>query len=478
MFKKTAALVLACVLVLVMTGCGKGKREPIKLTLSTEDSEAILAAAGIVLPGAEEVSCAGTSIKWFAWYDVLNNYSEDEIVNSGYYTFTEKYGCSVEWIECTYPGRYDELSTLILGGTPPDFHPGKHGVFPNYTTKGMFQAVDEYIDYNDPLWAGVKDFADTYFSLNGNHYLIITDVTFEHVCAYNRRVIEEWGFDDPAELFYNDEWTWDEFKEMCIEFSDPDEDRFALDGWFAEPAILDTSGTTVVTLNPDTGLFESNLDNPNLDRAAELLYELSKNDCSFPIWARGWNQRGGADIQGPGIKDGLCLFWFCGTWGFTDTVENMASLWGDVTNGEIMFVPPPRDPQGDGNYYIETTPNSYVIINGAENPEGVALLSACERFKILDPTVITIDRKQLKEKYYWTDEMLEMYDTCYELARTGATILDYTDGLGESLYKVSNDIREYIHVSNGKTWAQTKENNAEKLNYYIEELNSIIAGKN
>lgn len=47
MTKRIVAILLAAVMILALVGCGKQRREPIQLTLSTEDAEAILAAAGI-----------------------------------------------------------------------------------------------------------------------------------------------------------------------------------------------------------------------------------------------------------------------------------------------------------------------------------------------------------------------------------------------------------------------------------------------
>ncbi|MBQ8395979.1 MAG: hypothetical protein IJX54_03160 [Oscillospiraceae bacterium] len=52
--KKFLSLIIALLMVFALVGCGSNKREIVKLTLSTEDSEAILAAAGITLPDAEE----------------------------------------------------------------------------------------------------------------------------------------------------------------------------------------------------------------------------------------------------------------------------------------------------------------------------------------------------------------------------------------------------------------------------------------
>ena len=59
--KKLFALCLIVIMLFAFVGCGKEKRQIIKLTLSTEDSEAILAAAGIMLPDAESAKGAGTT---------------------------------------------------------------------------------------------------------------------------------------------------------------------------------------------------------------------------------------------------------------------------------------------------------------------------------------------------------------------------------------------------------------------------------
>lgn len=43
--KRAFAVLLAVLMIIALVGCGKAQREVIKLTLSTEDAEAILAAA-------------------------------------------------------------------------------------------------------------------------------------------------------------------------------------------------------------------------------------------------------------------------------------------------------------------------------------------------------------------------------------------------------------------------------------------------
>ena len=473
--RRIIALLLILVTVFVMVGCGKEKRQIIKLTLSTEDSEAILAAAGIMLPDAETAAGANSTIKWLSWFDQFHNYSEDEVVNTGYFTFTEKYGGEIEWIECDYFERMNDLANLILAGNPPDFTPSgtnSTATYPMSCIKGQYQAIDQWIDYDDPLWSGLKETAD-YFTLGGEHYVIVFDLDSSNVIPYNRRVLEEWGFDDPAELYANDEWTWDVFYEMCVEFSDPDEDRFALDGYAYAGAMVESTGQQMHQVD-ENGVFYSNLDSPEIERAQNLIYDLAKNDCKYHEGTSMWALRNNATF-GAGVKDGLCLFYVIGISFFTDTVEEVSALWGDIEAGELMFAPLPRDPQGDGVYYECSTISAYGMVKDCKNPDGVALLAACNRFKIVDPTVVRIDRKQLEEVYKWNQEMLEMWDTCREIALANQRI-DLTGNLPDGLQNTINNLGNgIIRNTTPSTWAQLKEQNQESFDYYIDELNSLIS---
>ncbi len=474
--KRFVCLVLALLTIFALAGCKSNKREIVKLTLSTEDSEAILAAAGIKLPDAEQTAAAGSTITWCSWWDGFHNYSEAEIVNTGYFTFTEKYGCEIEWIEVDYFERFNTLANLILSGNAPDFFPAgssSNATFPMACIKGTFEPVDDYVDYTDPLWQGMAEAAE-YFALGNTHFAFVTDVTFRHIVPYNRRVIEEWGFDDPAELYANDEWTWDVFYDMCMDFSDSDEDRYALDGYSFNDALVQQATGKKLVGKDESGHYFSNLDDPLIEAANTLLYDLVKNGCTYHEGSNYWAGRN--DHQaGAGLKEGLCLFYIATVDEFTGPVEEISAVWGDITENELMFVPLPRYQNGDGNYYLTSIPQGYMIVTGAQNPEGVALLASCERFKIIDPTVISIDRKQLKETYLWTDEMLDMYDHCEELAARDPIIIlegDVPQNLNGAINNLGNSI---TRAAEPTSWAQLKEQNKETIEYYIEELNAMIA---
>ena len=474
--KRIVAIALVLVLIVALVGCGGKKRQPIVLTLSTEDSEAILRAAGIVLPDAETAPGANSIVKWICWFDYFHNYSEGEVVNTGYWTFTQKYKSDIEWIETTYYSYADTLANLLLSGDAPDFAQAatsSKGVFPMPCINGMYQPVDPWIDYTDPLWEGMADAAD-YFALGDYHFAIVTDVTFKDVVPYNRRVMSEWGFDDPAELYANDEWTWSVFAEMCREFSDGDADRYALDGWYIVNGICEQSTGHYGIEMDENGKYYSNIDDPIIEVGQNLIYSLMKDDCFYHVGNSYWQNRY-EDLYGAGVKEGLCLFWFCDYEGWKLPVEEMNNIWGDVTEGEFMLAPLPRYDDGDGIYYLNSVPTGYVICNGARNPEGAALLAMCDRFKIIDPTVISVDKKQLKETYLWSEEMLDMYDTCYNLAHENIRMF-YTGKLPDNLEEAYNQCCDWGIRRRGAStsWAQLKEQYGDQIAYYCDELNAMI----
>ena len=473
MIKRIIAIFLVVVLIVALVGCGNKKRQPITLTLSTEDAEAILAAAGIVLPDADSAAGANTSIKYFYYYDDFHNYSEDEIIQTGYWTFQQKYGGNVDWIETTWSTLTTDLANRVLSGDAPDFTKAWESAFPTDYLNGLYAPVDDYVDYDDPLWAGMKYFSDTFFSIGGRSYMFLTDVKNNSLMLYNRRVFDEYGFDDPAELYYNSEWTWDVLLDMALDFGDPDEGRYAFNGWHTDSTFMSSTGTYLVLLDAETGKFYSNVDDPRLERAASFLSDVHKNDLAYPQYANGWSLNYGD--EGGGMKEGMTLF----AMGPAYILDEITSLseeeerFGNMSENEVMVVPLPRDPNGDGEYYIDSIPMGYCLIKGAKNPEGVALLSMCDRFKIIDPTVIRIDERQKMEVLGWNEEMLNMWNHMYDIANSHNTIVQYSN-LGD-VSKYSDNMIAFNSWDNPSTWAELKEANKDALDYAIDELNAQLA---
>ena len=125
-----------------------------------------------------------------------------------------------------------------------------------------------------------------------------------------------------------------------MEFSSPDDNRFALDRYAYESLFIESTGRSLL-MNDENGRYYSNLFDPCIERGQDYLYNLIKNDCSYS--RGGWELRG--DF-GAGMKEGLCLFYVIGESFFTGPVDEISALWGDMESGEVMFAPLPRDENG------------------------------------------------------------------------------------------------------------------------------------
>ncbi|MEG0457648.1 MAG: hypothetical protein RR549_05905, partial [Oscillospiraceae bacterium] len=92
---------------------------------------------------------------------------------------------------------------------------------------------------------------------------------------YNKDLIASEGFDDPYELYLEDNWTTEKMKDMCMKFTqdtngDGKYDRWGLAAWYRW-AFMGSSAASVCSINNE-GKFELNLDNnPALLEAFELI---------------------------------------------------------------------------------------------------------------------------------------------------------------------------------------------------------------
>ena len=238
-------------------------------TLSSEAQDQLNDVASL-LPDTE---LENKTIKWFSFYDPFHATTAGNTKALSLELFESKYDGVIEYIPTTWANRFNDMSTLILGGEGIDFVAGGDlDSFPKGVTNGMFIPVDSYIDYDSELWSGVKNIND-YFYLNGSHYLIATQTSCGAVVFYNRQTINENGLDDPAELLDEGRWDWNAFENELLGFVDPDSELYGLDGWFNEQPLMLTCGVPSMQLKD--GLLVHNFYDPALERVMDFMYSLN-----------------------------------------------------------------------------------------------------------------------------------------------------------------------------------------------------------
>ena len=413
-------------------------------------------------------SLENKTIKWLAHYDI--NPGDGAVKGPELELFEQKYEGHVEWVNATWETRYSKLATLVMSNESPDFFPADDmDTFPKGAIKAMFQPIDDYVDLNTELWSKSKEYCDE-FMFNGKHYVAVIYPEPNLVCIYNTKTIEDNSLDDPAELFENDEWTWDKFQEMCKAFTDADNQKYALDGYWYANAISQTSGKPLIGLKD--GKIVHNIDDPDIAKAQEFMYNLEKDDVCFDRSSNNWKTRGSGET-GEGLGSYLTLFIPTGLWAIQNTPEKV-KLIGDVEAGEIMFVPMPRNPAGDGKYYMGSRVHGYNLCTGAPNPQGVAAYLDC--CQVAYQKASNIGEEVLINDYKWNDQMIEMRRKCYDLCAENP-VFDLQGGVSNELDTVMQDLSQATMITGGgaTTWTEAVGTYKAKVEYLLKLSNDNVA---
>lgn len=462
--RKLSLITAAAMTAAMLSGCGSNDdgqpadttsvpKETTTATMASEDAAVV-----------EQVEVDGEKLengklRWLSFWQLEPE--EGESVDVFLQLFKTKYGGEIEYIPTTDSTKYDDLATLVLGGNSPDMFPAADlDTFPGKASAGMFQPMDDYIDYDSELFPeGARRINDMH-TIGGKHYMACVAADAGTIILYNKNTIEENGFDDPAELAYNNEWTWSAFKQMCYDFTDTEQDKYAIDGWWYELAMMLSTGVPVIGM--ENGEVVNNVMDPNLARVQELFREMHNAGVNFPRAEYNWKE------HPEKIGEGKTLFYPVGSW---QLYEPDISAFGKP--GEIMFVPMPRDENADA-WYLSAAGglDAYAMCKGAPNPEAVAAFIKCKLTANTDESVKEVNEKKLRGDYGWTDEMIEMYNYVNDLTNEHP-VVDFYAAVNADVYELlHNPIKDASY--NGTDWYQTRDERNDAVQAYIDELNEKL----
>ena len=471
--KRTCAALLAMTTAVSLAGCASSGGGEHGYLLEQETTTALTVAINTetLAPEQEEQvadladSLTGElenkNVKWLSFYDPWHATTQGNTKPVSMELFEKKYGGEVEYYQTTWANQYSDLSTFVLGGEGIDFFPASEAV-PKCVISGMTQPYDQYIDWSNPLWESVADVNDM-FRISGSHYLMVCQTTEGYVVYYNRKVMEENGFEDPKELYEKGEWTLTKFKDMLLEFVDPEAEHYGLDGWFNCTPLYLASGVPSISISD--GKVKSNIMDPDFERAMTYQSELNRNGLILDKSLFDWKTQ----IQY--IGEGKELFYIGGLY----EIEQSPDIW-TVTFGEpedVFFVPIPRDEDAD-KYYYNAEFDCYNLCKGAQNPEGVARLMECVIASYSDENAIEISNEKHKNDFGWTDEMLEMKREVKRLT-TENPVRDIYGGMpSETSSIISDAINQPIQ---GGDWYSVRESITEAVDLSVQEVNDAVAAQ-
>ena len=351
------------------------------------------------VPTAEEIEAipdsAEKTLDWCSYYD-LNPSANSEEKYTNVSLFEDK-GGKINYISCGGSvNKYNKLSELILANTPPDIFPYEQKMtFPIGVIKERYQPVDSVVDFDSPLWADVKDTAEQ-FALNGKHYVAPISFGTLSTLTYDLDVIAEEGLDDPYELYQEGKWDWNSFYDIMKQYKENakgNEERYGINGWY-HPFIFQSTGQTIISKDPKTGKYINNIKNPDLERAADFLYKLTKEGLDNAAWIG----------SAASTFENNTLFFAMGPWASTGShTPKEGDRWG--------VVPMPRDPNSDVQYTTLDI-GAYMWIKGSTKKDAVRCWYECSKL------AATADEyKEISKKKFYVDNpnwSEEAYQVTYE----------------------------------------------------------------
>ena len=410
-------------------------------------------------------------LEWLSYFDINPTKKEPEKRTD--LTLFEEKGGKIKYSQTSSMNKYDKLAARLMSNDPPDmFWYEQSMTFPANCIKEMFQPVDDIVDFDSAMWSDVKDVAEQ-FTLNGKHFVAPINFQPGSVITYDKSMIDAAGLDDPYELYQNGEWNWDNWYSMMSEFvsnAPADVERFGINGWFQTQVIQQTGKTMV---NYDGEKFTSNINDPDIERAEDLLYQVGKNNLVNGNWLGNAKQA---------LKDGNLLFYCMGTWAMTgNNGPSDADTW--------RVVPVPSDPNTDEKY-MTSDMMAYMWVRGSTANEAVKCWYECCRMANTDETY----KENGKEKFLnanpnWTEDMYQVIVDCSSSEYN--QVFDYGYGISSTMSDdnanedgncVTRKLYEYTNKAddNGKqfSWTELRESYSATVDAELKTINDAVVAFN
>ena len=210
-FKRVFALVLALAMVLSLAACaggtGSGSQQAGGSGATAEDAfdtDAFIASMPAEL--------RGTTITFLNWYNLEDRPAEKANIEA----FEAASGISVNVVNADYNQYTDKLVSMVATGDAPDIIRLSEPLAARM--KYLQPIVNTGYDFADKAWN--KDVKELY-SVDGIQYaanLSYTPYILFSTIQYYTSDMEEFGFEDPWELWKKGEWTWEKMREMSEEW--------------------------------------------------------------------------------------------------------------------------------------------------------------------------------------------------------------------------------------------------------------------
>ena len=384
-------------------------------------------------------------------------------------TLFEQKGGSIKFDRTSNADRFSKLASAIAANESPDIFKYEWLAFPSGVVKGMYQPIDSLVDFDSDLWKSSKETADQ-FMLAGEHYVAPLGYVASAMMLYNKAAIEADSLDDPYELYMNGEWNWDNWHKVMTDYvtnATGDSERYGINGFF-RTHIVQQTGKTLVKYNQADNTFESNLLDPDIEKAQTLLYDMMKENLILGGWI------GSAEEC---FNQGA-LFYGMGEWAYTGAA-------GPKEEDDWGLVPMPQ--YTDNPQKITTSDMSaYMWVQGSKKADAVGAWLNCCKIANTDPQYEETNKAKFMENNpLWTEEMYQVKNDV--INEDYFMAFDYAYGVSYALgdrnqFDGNQCLVDYLYngpstqdeEGNQPTWSQVREQYSTTVESELKALNQEI----
>lgn len=331
-------------------------------------------------------------------------------------------GMKITWKQATPDQKASKLAVWQKSGQSPDcIYVKPEESWPLLINNNLLEPIDEYIDIDSAFWGSAKGSMDR-LKVNGHYYMMVSQIEKYGEVIYKKDLFTSRGMEDPIDLFYKDQWTWEKMDEYAkkltrINASDPTKSTYGLYVAYGEP-FIGTVGKDFISYDTSKKQWVSNLNDTGVKDAIAFITSLGATGNNY-----GPSQGDPTAIRNM-VKSGQL--------GFYCTGEGLGLEFPEESkSGALVAVPFPRYDKSK-TYYQFGVITAFCVPKGAKNPVGaVAFANAVRAYAIMDlkiPDDGTVEKMSTDEQdavWEYASTKLEYVVMDYRRLNEGSDALPY-----------------------------------------------------
>lgn len=374
--KKIIALSLSATMVLSLAGCGDSSSADTSTSEVTTTTKEETVTETTTQTTAEETvtepeyDFGGRVVKIGSYYDMTPDPEANAIsaaLADRIAYVEDNYNCKIEFVNLEGDYINDYVTSVLAGDPVVDIgYAVTTTVLPSLIEGGIVYPISDLgvIDFDDYKWR--SDVVNAGYYKGKNYTMLLKDPEIRYGIFWNKTLFEQYGLPDLYELYENDEWTWDKFKEIAMSANQDTDNDGTTDIWgFNARENLGWcylySNDAYVAEKTDSGMTVDLSDSKVVEALSAMQDFTTSVDYRKIDWSvDSWDSLIGSFRDGTSM---MCLEEFWISYAYLNEMEDE---WG--------WVPFPKGTSAtDWSCYGKEN-GCRVILNGVEDPETVALI--------------------------------------------------------------------------------------------------------